>query len=161
MPDRPVKILLVAPHWRSRRVIKDALGDGVPAVYTELDGIDEALALARSETPDLAIVAESGESDGIERLIRALTAPTVVFGKARAGSRRAAHWVAVGAFAYLTRPFQPADVRALARTAVGTRQETAATPAPAPALAGGSDWLEGLFERLRGHLARAQYLDRH
>lgn len=152
-----MKILIVAPHWRSRRSLRDLLSAGLRAAYFEADGPAEAKSVLLHESPDVVLVAEPDETEPLERFIRATGEPVVVFGKARAGSRRATHWVSAGAAAYVSRPIPASELAGVVRS-LGEARTAAAPEAPNATVV--DDWLDGLFEYLRGHLARAQYLDR-
>jgi two-component system, OmpR family, KDP operon response regulator KdpE len=110
-------ILLVEDEPSIRRVVRDALRDGVTSVLEAETG-EAGLALASEMRPDL-VVLDLGlpDLDGIEvcRRLRGWTAAPILVLSARHSEEEKTALLDAGADDYVTKPFGPAELRARVR----------------------------------------------
>jgi nitrogen regulation protein NR(I) len=141
LPERK-QILVVDDEPNLRRVLRAQLERDGYDVHTAEDG-EQALALLHEHHIDLVITdLRMPKLDGME-LLRRITAledaMPVVMITAHGTVDTAVEALKMGAFDYITKPFDQEDVRTIVRKAVRT-QDLSATEASRPSLVGG---LEG------------------
>jgi response regulator NasT len=119
-------ILVVDPDADYRSWLGSILTGNGSRVVGETDQADEAMHLAATTTPDVAVVAaDLGQADGIrlaDRLAREHGVPTVILG-AGTDAEVVARAAQLGAMGFLFKPVDPASLRATLEVAASRFQE--------------------------------------
>lgn len=164
MKEGAVKILIVDPSRRDRRIIRGILEGRMASECAEAATLADAGGILSGGGADVVFAADPKDEDeapSMEGFLREAArrpggAPVILYDGGKPNQRRVQRMLSAGAFGYLYRPFQLEELAETIHRAAYLRSAGVAPKAEGDAAAA---WLDALFEDLRTHLAKAQYSD--